>query len=138
LLAATDGHAKNFSIRLLPGGRFQLTPLYDVLSAWPVIGRKANELPLEKVKLAMALPGQKPHYLLKSLQRRHFELLGVRMGLGARTGEIIDATLASVRDVIASAQRGLPAGFPQDLLERVLQGVRKTAAVLGGEAIRGP
>ena len=33
LLGATDGHAKNFSIFLLPGGRFRLTPLYDVMSA---------------------------------------------------------------------------------------------------------
>ena len=32
LLVATDGHAKNFSIALLPGG-FRMTPLSDVLSA---------------------------------------------------------------------------------------------------------
>lgn len=32
LLGATDGHAKNFSIALRPGG-FRMTPLYDVLSA---------------------------------------------------------------------------------------------------------
>ena len=32
LLAATDGHAKNFSVFLYPGGGFELTPLYDVLS----------------------------------------------------------------------------------------------------------
>lgn len=31
-MAATDGHAKNFSLRLLAGGRYQLTPLYDILS----------------------------------------------------------------------------------------------------------
>jgi serine/threonine-protein kinase HipA len=30
LLGATDGHAKNFSIFLGPGGRFSATPLYDV------------------------------------------------------------------------------------------------------------
>jgi hypothetical protein len=38
MLAAPDGHAKNFSLRLLPGGRFRLTPLYDVMSIWPVEG----------------------------------------------------------------------------------------------------
>ena len=32
LLAAPDGHAKNFSIRLLPRGQYRLTPLYDVMS----------------------------------------------------------------------------------------------------------
>jgi len=42
MLRAIDGHAKNFSLFLNPGGRFQLTPLYDVLSAWPVIGRASG------------------------------------------------------------------------------------------------
>lgn len=32
LIGATDGHAKNFSIFLGPGGRYRLTPLYDVLT----------------------------------------------------------------------------------------------------------
>jgi serine/threonine-protein kinase HipA len=38
MLAVTAGHAKNLSIRLLAQGRFHLTHLYDVLSAWPVAG----------------------------------------------------------------------------------------------------
>ena len=38
LLAAPDGHAKNFSLHLLPGGRYRLAPLYDVMSIWPVVG----------------------------------------------------------------------------------------------------
>jgi serine/threonine-protein kinase HipA len=130
LLAATDGHAKNFSIRLLPGARYQLTPLYDVLSAWPVIGKKANEMPLERVKLAMALPGQRPHYLLKTLQRRHFELLGRKMGLGARTNEIIDGVIAKTDEAITQVAAKLPAGFPQGLLNRVLEGMRRNSALL--------
>jgi serine/threonine-protein kinase HipA len=40
MLRAIDGHAKNFSLFLNPGGRFQLTPFYDVLSAWPVIASR--------------------------------------------------------------------------------------------------
>jgi serine/threonine-protein kinase HipA len=39
LLAATDGHAKNYSIFYERGGTCRLTPIYDVLSAWPIIGR---------------------------------------------------------------------------------------------------
>ncbi len=35
ILGATDGHAKNFSVFLGPGGRFRMTPLYDVLTAQP-------------------------------------------------------------------------------------------------------
>ena len=33
VLAATDGHGKNFSIAHLPGGSYRATPIYDVLSA---------------------------------------------------------------------------------------------------------
>src|SRR6185295_4475234 len=33
LLAGIDGHAKNFSIFLLPGGAYRLTPRYDIMSA---------------------------------------------------------------------------------------------------------
>jgi serine/threonine-protein kinase HipA len=45
LLAAIDGHAKNFPIFLTPGG-YRLTPLYDVMSESPYP---------EKIKLAMAI-----------------------------------------------------------------------------------
>lgn len=58
LLAATEGHAKNFSIRHRRGGRFHLAPLYGVLSAWPIIGRGANQLPYQRAKLARALGDQ--------------------------------------------------------------------------------
>ena len=130
LLAATDGHAKNFSMRLLSGARFQLTPLYDVLSAWPVIGKRANDIPLEKVKLAMALPGQKPHYLLKSIQRRHFEVLARKMGLGNEAERLISEIAQRVNAAAEAAQRALPKGFPQALLERVLAGMRRQARML--------
>ena len=134
LLAATDGHAKNFSLRLLPAARYQLTPLYDVLSAWPVIGKRANDIPLEKVKLAMALPGQKPHYLLKNIQRRHFEVLAKKMGLGNEAERLIGEIAQGVDAATEAAQRGLPKGFPQALLDRVLTGMRRQAKLLNAVA----
>jgi serine/threonine-protein kinase HipA len=48
LLAAIDGHAKNFSILHMPGG-YKLTPLYDVMSTAPY-----PALSDHKMKLAMA------------------------------------------------------------------------------------
>jgi len=130
LLAAIDGHAKNFSLRLLPRGQLHLTPLYDVLSAWPVIGRKAREIPLEKAKLAMALPGERPHYTLKSIQRRHFELLARRMGVAASAGTWIDEILGKVPAVIDAAQRELPRGFPQAMSGRIFDGLVRHARVI--------
>ena len=48
LLAATDGHAKNFSVFHHAGDSYRMTPLYDVLSAWPVIGHGAKYFPWKK------------------------------------------------------------------------------------------
>lgn len=130
MLAATDGHAKNFSIRILAGGRFQLTPLYDVLSAWPIIGKKANEIPLEKIKLAMALPGERPRYHLQSIQRRHFEALAKRLGLAAEADALIDEMIAATPAAIETVTNLAPREFPPALLERVLAGLRKSAHAL--------
>ncbi len=58
LMAATDGHANNFSIFLERGGGFRLTRLYDVLSAWPIIGSGLNMVSPRRAKLAMALRGK--------------------------------------------------------------------------------
>lgn len=38
MLGAIDGHAKNFSTFLRPGSRLHLTPLYDVISIYPLAG----------------------------------------------------------------------------------------------------
>ena len=130
LLAATDGHAKNFSLRLLAGGRFQLTPLYDVLSAWPVIGKRANEIPLARVKLAMALPGERARYLWSTLQRRHFESLGKAMGLGAEARSLIDEALDAVPSIVDSTATALPRGFPASLANRIFEGMARAARVL--------
>ena len=76
LLAAIDGHATNFSIFIQPGGGYQMTPLYDVLSAWPVIGHGHGKIECRKAKMAMAIPGAKSrHYHLYSIQRRHWKAL---------------------------------------------------------------
>ena len=55
LLAATDGHAKNFSLFHERGGTYRLTPVYDVLSAWPIIGPGRNPLAWPKASLALAV-----------------------------------------------------------------------------------
>ena len=56
LLAAIDGHAKNFSVKIEAGGKYRLTPLYDIMSAHPLIAK--NQLQAKKIKMAMALKGK--------------------------------------------------------------------------------
>lgn len=59
LPAAIDGHGKNFSILLRPGGGFRLTPLSDVIFAFPLYARK--QLDQRRLKMAMAPMGQSRH-----------------------------------------------------------------------------
>ena len=72
MMAAADGHAKNFSIKLLAGGRYQLRPLYDVMSIWPTEGSAANQYALHQARRAVALLGKNKHDRYADVQRRHF------------------------------------------------------------------
>jgi serine/threonine-protein kinase HipA len=80
LLGATDGHAKNFSIFLTSGGRYRMTPLYDVLSAQPSLD--AGQTQRKKFKLAMSV-GKKRHYALNDIVPRHFVQTAEIAGIGS-------------------------------------------------------
>lgn len=125
LLAAIDGHAKNFSIFRSPSG-YQLTPLYDVMSAapWP-------EFPDQKIKLAMAL-GNKNYYRLKQIQRRHFYQTGQKAGLRKQDIDSIFSSLtARMDDAIAeTAALAADAGMPTSSFEPILAGVTKRAKII--------
>ena len=79
LLAATDRHAKNFSLAIAPGGTFKLAPLYDVLSAWSWVGSSAKQLHMRNVKMAMALRTKNAHYRMHEIYRRHWFAVGKRI-----------------------------------------------------------
>lgn len=124
LLAATDGHAKNFSIFHLPGSRIRATPLYDVLSAHPIIGTGANQVAPQRAKLAMAVRGTQNHYNLRRIQRRHWLNHANQVGLGSAAAEALIADLLiAVDDVVASTYAQIPAGYPMDLADAILQGL---------------
>lgn len=124
LLAATDGHAKNFSIKILSGGRYQLTKLYDVLSTWPVIGDGPHQLDWHKRKLAMALRGKNTHYRLRDIQRRHFNETAKRCGLGPDMERIIQETIEQTPIVLGKVGNNLPQDFPIDVYEKISEGVK--------------
>jgi serine/threonine-protein kinase HipA len=128
LLAATDGHAKNFSIFLQPGGRYRMTPLYDVISAWPVIGPGPNQVAWQEAKLAMAVRSKNTHHELALIQTRHWQALARRSGvdsawdamqtLVARVEPAIDATQARI-------SAGQPPGFPVQMALAIFDGLRR-------------
>ena len=127
MLAATDGHAKNFSIRLLAQGRFRLTPLYDVLSAWPITGSRHNQVHLKKLRLAMALRGTNKHYRVAEIDRRHFNVTARQCGVGADMESIIVDVVARTPAVIEKVGARLPKGFPAELFDSITNGLRTAA-----------
>lgn len=131
VLAATDGHGKNFSITHLAGGRFHATPIYDVLSAHPVIGKGKNKISQQKAKLAMAVRGSTNYYLIEKIQRRHWIAQARQVGLGAKAAEqLIEEIIESTDAVIDDVSKLLPDNFPMDLAVAIFSGMKKHCAKL--------
>ncbi len=130
MLRAPDGHAKNFSIHLLPGGRYRLTPLYDVMSAYPVMGDGPNQWSPRELKLAMALVGKNRHYEAERIQRRHFNSTAKRFGYGETAEPLIQELIERTPAVIDLVQGALPLGLSSEVADKVLCGLQDAARAL--------
>lgn len=130
MLAAPDGHAKNFSIRVLPQGRYQLTPLYDVMSIWPVEGNGPNQFSMFKAKMAMAVLGKNKHYLFKDIQRRHFNNMAGKCFDRIDAEKVIGQVLEATPIAISAMKSKLPEGFPDWIAESVFNGLQVSAELL--------
>lgn len=133
LLAATDGHAKNFSLFHRRGGSFQLTPLYDVLSAWPIIGVGSKLVSEHDARLAMALRGKNAHYKLREIRVRHWQALAQRCGAPG-AWEAMLGMAQGVQGAMVRVQAQLPKHFPVQVWERVLAGITRHANQFLSEA----
>jgi len=125
LIGASDGHAKNFSLRLGRLGRFRLAPLYDILSIAPVV--RAGRSQRKRYRLAMSVDG---HYGIDEIVPRHFEAEGRAAGLPKgralellhdmteRLGPALDRALLAVGDQVPEAVSGPIAA---DAMQRAAQ-----------------
>jgi serine/threonine-protein kinase HipA len=139
LLCAPDGHAKNFSLALQAGGTFALTPLYDVMSAYPLLGEGPDRISPHRVRLAMALRAQNAHWRVREIQLRHWQEVGRRNGVVSDSGhtvdDLVDDIVARTPAVLATVQARLPAGFAPRVAETILEGLQGAVARL--QAMRG-
>lgn len=133
LLAAPDGHAKNFSIFLRQGQRYDMAPLYDVLSLWPYVGRGRGQIHLRDVRLAMAVRSQNEHHHLHTIQPRHWHALAMNNG-GPTVWDAMQAMVAGVNAALTKVETQLPAGFPQRIWGPIAQGMRSQVAKFGAPA----
>lgn len=126
LLGATDGHAKNFSIFIGPGGRFHMTPVYDVLTAQPSLD--GGQIQRRQFRLAMSV-GDNNHYAVAEIVPRHFIQTAERAGISARAVASLFDELADTETATADAVfSSMPSGFPDVLMTSLRAGL---AARLG-------
>lgn len=117
LLGATDGHGKNFSVSLLPGGRFRMTPLYDVLTVQPTVD--ARQIERKYFKLAMNF-GNSNHYKVANIVGRHIVETGVQSGLSRAVVQGLFEELQETSLAIVEATfNQLPEDFPESLLASI-------------------
>lgn len=130
LTGATDGHAKNFSLFLLPGGSYRLTPFYDIISAFPVLG--GTGLHLRDLKLSMGLNatrGRKTE--INAIYPRHFLATAKAVNFPRdQMLAILDEFADRVPQAIESARRTLPADFSAHVWRAITENMLKLHARL--------
>jgi len=136
MLCATDGHAKNFSLFLRPGGAYELTPLYDVLSAYPLLGEGPGKLSPFRARMAMAVRSKNPHWRIRDIERRHWLAVGERHGVVTPDGRgaryVVEELVARTPEVVSVVRETLPEGFPERLADSILGGLVAAADRLAG------
>jgi len=128
LLAATDGHAKNFSMFLRPGARFFLTPLYDIMSVQSVVD--AGQLRRRQFKMAMAV-GKNRHYDVHDIVPRHYFQTAQACGMGESIVRgIFDEIKNDSQQAIESTLSALPTDFPEQLADSIIGGFKSRLRLL--------
>ncbi len=113
LIGATDGHAKNFSIFLGRGGRFKLTPFYDVLTAQPSLDDR--EIERKQLKLAMSV-GESRHYRIDEIKGHHFIQTAQRAGLPSQLAiDVLEEVSQSASLAMNTVEKQLPKDFPEQI-----------------------
>lgn len=117
LIGATDGHAKNFSVFLSPGGSYRMTPLYDILTAQPALN--ARQIERKQMKMAMSV-GKNRHYRFDQIHGRHFVQTAMRSGMSKkRAMAIIEEITVCAPKALESANANLPKDFTTSVVDAV-------------------
>jgi len=129
-IGATDGHAKNFSIFIDKGGSYRLTPFYDVLSAYAVVGGKG--LSIRQLKLAMGLKATRgKKYEISKIYAHHFIDTAKMVGFNQEVmQQILDEMLEELPKAISRLKHRLPMNFPAHIADQIFDNSLKTIGKL--------
>lgn len=127
LLAATDGHAKNFSVFIEPEGGVRLSPFYDILSMYPAFGGRG--LHPRNAKLAMGLTATKgKKRSIEQIFPRHFYQTAKAVGFEqAQMTQIMREFAEYTDSVIERVSNQLPTSFPAHVAKTILNGFKARA-----------
>lgn len=82
----------------------------------------------------MAVRTKNVHWKMKDILRRHWLELGTRHGVVTADGRpahaVVDDLVAQTPEALAQVGAQLPHGFPADVADSILEGVRGAAARL--------
>jgi serine/threonine-protein kinase HipA len=128
LIGATDGHAKNFSLFLTPGGRYRMAPLYDIMSLQP--NYAAKQLRRKEFRLSMAV-GDNRHYAMESILPYHFLEDAKAAGMAQdRVRSLFGSLGETIEGALERTVAIMPDDFPQLLVERIGDAMHKRSARL--------
>lgn len=125
LIGATDGHAKNVSIYIDKGGSYRLTPFYDILSAYPLLGGKG--LNIRKLKLSMGLKATKGKKVeISKILPRHFLDTAKAVNFSQDTmQEIMNEMKNALPKAILQVSARLPENFPKHIASSIFDNTQK-------------
>ncbi|WGE90178.1 HipA domain-containing protein [Actinobacillus arthritidis] len=126
VLGAIDGHAKNFSIALKSQSRYHLSPIYDVISAYPMLGGKGWHQ--SDLQLAMSLCSTQKGKKWNWQKIRHVHYLSTAKSVGFNQLEMkhiieeISDTALRTLDFVADR---LPININEQVRDQIFNGVKK-------------
>jgi serine/threonine-protein kinase HipA len=80
----------------------------------------------------MAVMGKNRHYLMHTVQRRHFNSTARQVGYGRGAESLIQDLVARTPSVIEQVKRELPEGFSLSVADSVFKGLAAAAKALDG------
>ncbi len=132
VLGAIDGHAKNFSIFLHPHGQFKLTPLYDVISAYPLA--VTRQIDKRKLCMAMLLHSKNNHSRWWNIMPRHWFAMAEKVNFPQeQMSVIIDEIRETACQAVDKAVACLPAGFPETISVPIINGINEAVTRVGSK-----
>ena len=119
LLAAIDGHPKNYCLRLLPGGEYRLAPFFDIVSFQWTIHREV--FGADELGMSFTVGTTEPTRAVGEITPRHFVESGEAAGIpAASTREILSELVETRGEAFDRARARLPDDFPPEVSEPIL------------------